>query len=71
LNAIPEPQMQFVKEVEAIRLDLTGNFTEVGLEAEFYKAARNHKLIAAVELETRSPKRNVRNFKKPSTMEKV
>ncbi len=29
LNAIPEPQVQFVKEVEAMRLDVTGNFTEV------------------------------------------
>jgi len=66
LNAIPEPQVQFVKEVEAMRLDVTGNFTEVGLEEEFYKAARNHKLVAAVE--TRSPKQNVRNSKRPYTM---
>ena len=32
-----------------MRLDVTGNFTEVGLEQQFYKAARNHKLVAAVE----------------------
>ena len=48
-HAIPEPQVQFVNEVEAMRLDVTGNFTEVGLEQQFYKAARNHKLVAAVE----------------------
>ncbi len=32
-----------------MHLDITGNFTEVALEEAFYKAARNHKLVAAVE----------------------
>ena len=49
LLAIPEPRVQFVEEVEAMHLDITGNFTEVALEEAFYKAARNHKLVAAVE----------------------
>jgi len=64
LNAIPEPQVQFVKEVEAMRLDVTGNFTEVGLEEEFYKAARNHKLVAAVETRDTFTKAKRKEFQK-------
>jgi hypothetical protein len=48
-SAIPEPQVQFVTEVDRLRLDITGSFTEVALEQSFYKAARDHNLVGQVE----------------------
>ena len=41
--------MQFVTEVDRLRLDITGSFTEVALEQSFYKAARDHNLVGQVE----------------------